>query len=93
MNVEVIEELSNITTQMDNCFQLLLPHVADDLFTADDFKQSENTTLDHIGTSHPDANASLGNKLRDHGIYDLKKSLTIELVKSKIIFIFYCKSF
>lgn len=93
MNVEVTEELSNITTQMDNCFRLLLPHVADNLFTADDFEQSENADLDEIETSSAEANASLGNKLRDHGIYDLKKSITIELEKGKIMFIYHCYCF
>lgn len=90
LNIEVTEELSNITTQMDNCFRLLLSHVADDLFTADDFEPMEGASSDHIGTNNADANVNLGNKLRDHGIYDIKKSITIELGKSKIVFIFHC---
>lgn len=78
---EIGEEISNVVTQMENCFQLLIPHTADNLFTASDFEHPENAISEDIEIS----NSCLDDKLRHHGFYDMKKTITIEIEKKSEI--------
>lgn len=72
---------------MENCFRLLVPHPSDNLFSALDFTMSE-TTHDDISD---ESSESTQNKLRHHGLYDLKKTITIEVENSKCIVLKYFK--
>lgn len=78
--LEITEEIVSVTTQMESCFRLLIPHPSDSLFTEADFECEENTASDNLPNNDEDAAA--GKKLRHHGFYDMKKSITIEIDKS-----------
>ncbi|KAG8191477.1 hypothetical protein JTE90_020726 [Oedothorax gibbosus] len=71
---EMTTEISNTVVQMESCFELLIPSATNDLFSSEDFE----TEIEELTTSSPN-DSTFGDTLRDHGIYDLKKSITIEV--------------
>lgn len=81
-NLEIAEEISGVATQMENCFRLLIPHPSDNLFTDDDFTIKENPPS--VDDNAENDNLSIGNKLRQHGLYDMKEAITIEITKSNL---------
>ncbi|CAL1268069.1 unnamed protein product [Larinioides sclopetarius] len=82
--IEISDEISNILMQMENCFRLLVPHPTEDLFSSDDFESCDNLKSMEESDSEPDISVqeddpSTSNSLRQHGIYDMKNSITIEV--------------
>ncbi|XP_055950297.1 UV-stimulated scaffold protein A-like [Argiope bruennichi] len=82
--IDVSDEISNILMQMENCFRLLVPHPTEDLFSNDDFESDNNLkSIDEHeiepDISDQDDEPSTSNSLRQHGIYDMKNTITIEV--------------
>ncbi|GBN30827.1 UV-stimulated scaffold protein A [Araneus ventricosus] len=82
--IEISDEISNILMQMENCFRLLVPHPTEDLFSSNDFESCEyQKSMDESDTepdiSVQDDDPSTSNSLRQHGIYDMKNTITIEV--------------
>ncbi|GFQ80146.1 UV-stimulated scaffold protein A, partial [Trichonephila clavata] len=78
---EISGEISNILLQMENCFKLLVPHATEELFSCEDFepideKQLQNKNIKTPNISNQAHDAS--NSLRQHGINDMKKVITID---------------
>lgn len=89
---EISEEMSIVAIQMENCFKLLIPHSSNELFSADDFEEKHSEPKDNCAedsymncsdalTPENVASSTAGERLRDHGVYDMKKTLTIEMNK------------
>lgn len=84
---EISEEISNILLQMENCFKLLIPHATEELFSCEDFEPMNKNDIENKDTktfniSNEVHDTSMSNSLRQHGITDLKKTITIQVSDS-----------
>lgn len=77
-------EISNTLVHMENCFRLLVPHPTDELFSSQDFEME-----DAKPTSSLQKDTDLEDTLRQHGMHDMKKTITIEVKDSKLIRAFF----
>lgn len=80
-------EISNTLVHMENCFRLLVPHPTDELFSSQDFEMEDEKQP----TSSLQKDTHLEDTLRQHGMYDMKKTITIEVKDSKLIPFFTLK--
>ncbi|XP_054722367.1 UV-stimulated scaffold protein A-like [Uloborus diversus] len=88
---ELTNDMVSVTTQMENCFRLLIPH-PDDFFSNLDFvptsgekassqEDEEPSTKDGSETDVNEYEPAESD-LRPHGLYNMKKSITVEMKNS-----------